>query len=171
MSEAKDPAIKLFGKTIPVAEAPVSSGAGSPGASGSACATSVDDNMDQDPTSLTNTIKDEEDGEEEKVSEFFIFFWINFFAFFNFRNWPIILKPEMNNGLVFVWAFRALFDFFGIVAWFLFLGNFCYVGFWVVWFELNCQVFSFIEYFSFYWFVCYELFNGLWFDYMFYVKS
>ncbi|PON96378.1 Zinc finger, Dof-type [Trema orientale] len=74
MSEAKDPAIKLFGKTIPVAEVPVSSGGGSPraSASGSACATSIDDNMDQDRASFANsssevnTNKDEEDGEPDK---------------------------------------------------------------------------------------------------------
>ncbi|XP_062106640.1 cyclic dof factor 2 [Humulus lupulus] len=71
MSEAKDPAIKLFGKTIPVAEVPGISG-GSQGPSVSACATSVDDNTDQEPASKrnssseVNTSKDEEDRETEK---------------------------------------------------------------------------------------------------------
>ena len=76
MSEAKDPAFKLFGKTIPVAEVPVSSG-GSTGASALACATSIGDNMDQDDhaskansSSDVNTNKDEENGEADKVRDF-----------------------------------------------------------------------------------------------------
>ncbi|KAF4376705.1 hypothetical protein F8388_025576 [Cannabis sativa] len=72
MSEPKDPAIKLFGKTIPVAEVPVTSG-GSQGPSVSASATSMDDNMDQEPkpnssSSEVITSKDEDDRDTEKAT-------------------------------------------------------------------------------------------------------
>lgn len=71
MSEAKDPAIKLFGKTIPLPEVPVSSG----DSQGAGCACSgpaVEDTMGQDLASSTNCspeINTNTDGEEPEVEK------------------------------------------------------------------------------------------------------
>ena len=91
MSEPKDPAIKLFGKTIPLPEK-------SPKAAATTnfCATCGDDNnsnnnldqdKDQDRCCSTNSspeVNTGEEGEAEKVR--IIFFWI---LFGNFEEYPL----------------------------------------------------------------------------------
>jgi hypothetical protein len=73
MSEAKDPAIKLFGKTIPVPEIPATGLADSTGASAASSGPVVDDSTDQDHDCSTNsspeanTDRDAEEREAEKV--------------------------------------------------------------------------------------------------------
>ncbi|KAL5582271.1 hypothetical protein UlMin_014713 [Ulmus minor] len=72
MSEAKDPAIKLFGKTIPLPELPLSSGGCSPGAPVQSSSTIVDDNMDQDLASVANSSAEgstDKEGEEEPEAD------------------------------------------------------------------------------------------------------
>lgn len=72
MSEVKDPAIKLFGKTIPLPEVPVGSG-DSPGARPSNSAPVLDGDMDQELASSSNsspeanTNRDVEERELDKV--------------------------------------------------------------------------------------------------------
>ncbi|XP_028780492.1 cyclic dof factor 2 [Neltuma alba] len=71
MSEAKDPAIKLFGKTIPLPEIPAGS-RGSSGAPASSSGDVIDDGIDHNLVSPTtssresNTKRDEEEQETEK---------------------------------------------------------------------------------------------------------
>lgn len=72
MSEAKDPAIKLFGKTIPVPEVPLSSGesveAPEPDPSSG---TLVEDTVDQDHASSSNSspeVNTNGDREEKEVN-------------------------------------------------------------------------------------------------------
>lgn len=62
MSEAKDPAIKLFGKTIPVPEIPTGSG-DSIGAPSSSSGDAVDDGINQNHGSFM----DEEEREIDEV--------------------------------------------------------------------------------------------------------
>ncbi|KAK7340555.1 hypothetical protein VNO77_21261 [Canavalia gladiata] len=57
MSEAKDPAIKLFGKTIPVPEIPAGS-VDSAGATASSSGDVVDDSVDQNHASSTNSSRE-----------------------------------------------------------------------------------------------------------------
>ncbi|CAB4275018.1 unnamed protein product [Prunus armeniaca] len=72
MSEAKDPAIKLFGKTIPVPEVPLSSGesVGAPEPDPSSV-TLVEDTVDQDHASSSNSspeVNTNRDREEKEVN-------------------------------------------------------------------------------------------------------
>lgn len=72
MSEAKDPAIKLFGKTIPVPEVPLSSGesVGAPEPDPSS-GTLVEDTVDQDHASSSNSspeVNTNRDREEKEVN-------------------------------------------------------------------------------------------------------
>lgn len=57
MSEAKDPAIKLFGKTIPLPEIPAGSG-GAVGAPASRSGDIVDDSIDQNHASPANSSRE-----------------------------------------------------------------------------------------------------------------
>lgn len=73
MSEAKDPAIKLFGKTIPVPEIP----AGSAGAPASYSGDGVEESVEQSHASSTNSSRESHtnkdaperdfDGDDDKV--------------------------------------------------------------------------------------------------------
>lgn len=75
MSEAKDPAIKLFGKTIPVPEIPANGSLDSSGVPAPLSGPVVDDNIDQDHACSTNSspeVYTDRDGEEraaEKVRD------------------------------------------------------------------------------------------------------
>ncbi|KAI4346612.1 hypothetical protein L6164_007493 [Bauhinia variegata] len=71
MSEAKDPAIKLFGKTIPLPEAPDRPG-DSNGAPPSSSGDTVDDNIDQNHPSSANSSRESNtnrDGEEQEADK------------------------------------------------------------------------------------------------------
>ena len=78
MSEAKDPAIKLFGKTIPLPEIPARSG-DSVGPSDSTSADAVDDYIDHNHASTTNssresnTDRDAEEQENKKLLKLLFF--------------------------------------------------------------------------------------------------
>ncbi|KAL5080273.1 hypothetical protein RYX36_008694 [Vicia faba] len=68
MLEARDPAIKLFGKTIPVPE--VSSGSGdSTGAPDSSCGDVVDEGIVQNHASSVNSLNTNMDEEEREIDE------------------------------------------------------------------------------------------------------
>jgi hypothetical protein len=68
MLEAKDPAIKLFGKTIPVPE--ISSGSGdSTGAPASSSGDAVDDGIAQNHASSLNSSNTNMDEEEREIDE------------------------------------------------------------------------------------------------------
>ncbi|XP_061355126.1 cyclic dof factor 2-like [Gastrolobium bilobum] len=67
MTEAKDPAIKLFGKTIPVPEIPDGS-KDSTGAPASSSGDVVDDGVDQDHASSSNSFNAKE-GEEHEIDQ------------------------------------------------------------------------------------------------------
>lgn len=79
MSEPKDPAIKLFGKTIPVPEVPASYG-DSPGAPPSSSAPVLEDGLDQELASSSisspeaNTNGDGDEREVDKVRDLLFFF-------------------------------------------------------------------------------------------------
>ncbi|XP_041008304.1 cyclic dof factor 2-like isoform X1 [Juglans microcarpa x Juglans regia] len=72
MSEAKDPAIKLFGKTIPVPEIPTNGSIDSSGAPAPSSVPVVDDNIDQDRACSTNSSPEantDRDGEERAAEK------------------------------------------------------------------------------------------------------
>lgn len=73
MSEAKDPAIKLFGKTIPLPEIPAGSG-GSVGAPASSSGDVVDDSTDHNrasPTHSSHESNTNKDGSEHEIAKVF----------------------------------------------------------------------------------------------------
>lgn len=74
MSETKDPAIKLFGKTIPVPDILVGTPALSSG-------DVVDESIDQNHDSSINSSKDEQEQEIVMVREFF---WVEKIFDFDF---------------------------------------------------------------------------------------
>lgn len=97
MSEAKDPAIKLFGKTIPLQEIAAGSGNDSSGAPSSACGGFVEENCnstDRDPPCTANSSPDSRDGEEREVDKVRIGWIIS-----NSGNDPILYKLKEIMGL------------------------------------------------------------------------
>lgn len=71
MSEAKDPAIKLFGKTIPLPEVTVCSG-DTPGAPSSSSAHVLEDIKDQELASSSNSSPEADanrDAEEQELDK------------------------------------------------------------------------------------------------------
>lgn len=72
MSEAKDPAIKLFGKTIAVPEIPSRSGDSSEVLASSSGGDVVDDSVDQNHASSTNSSRESHtdgDAKEQEIDE------------------------------------------------------------------------------------------------------
>jgi hypothetical protein len=72
MSDARDPAIKLFGKTIPVPEIPATGLADSTGAPAASWGPVVDDSTDQDHACSTNSSPEanmDRDGEEREAEK------------------------------------------------------------------------------------------------------
>lgn len=72
MSEAKDPAIKLFGKTIPVPEIPATGLADSTGAPAASSGPVIDDSTDQDHACSTNSSPEantDRDGDEREAEK------------------------------------------------------------------------------------------------------
>lgn len=72
MSEARDPAIKLFGKTIPVPEITSNGSADSTGAPAPYSGPVVEDNIDQDHACSTDSSPENStdgDGEEREVKK------------------------------------------------------------------------------------------------------
>lgn len=111
MLEAKDPAIKLFGKTIPVAENPAYPGE-FPGPGDGCSGPVVDDAMDHDHASSTNssfednTNRDGGEREIDKVSDFALNFSIE-------KVTPFFWNRTINNGFEFdVYWLLGREDFF-----------------------------------------------------------
>lgn len=106
MSEAKDPAIKLFGKTIPVPEVHANGSGECSGAPAACSGPVVDDSIDQDRSSSSNSSV-----EADKVCVWWdIGIWVFELKKIGFWERPIIFKVEKNNGSVLVLFGFCLID-------------------------------------------------------------